>query len=381
MNMDEKNTTEYYDVEEEYTENGEYAEITPMWDYLAECRIPIVMYGMGEGAVKIMRVMERHGIKPHEFMASDDFVRGHEFLGYKVRKLSELEEMYDDFAVIICFGTALPEVMQRIYAIAERHPVFVPDVSVIGDSLFDEEYVSENEYRLMTVRSMLADSRSKEVFDSWLKFRLSGSLEHLRMMEDSREAALSLLGIGKKEIFVDLGAYNGDTVEEFLIHSDRQFEKIYAFEPDERNFGRLKRRHYALPQDKFIPLHAAAWNCDDTLTFYRKAGRNSSLADNISEKTKGREIKIPARSVDSVLGGEKATIIKFDVEGSEKEALLGCEKTIKKYHPRLIVSMYHRNEDLIELPLLISKLAPGYKFYLRHQPCFPAWDTELYCIY
>lgn len=377
-----------FDLNEDISQNTQnnsdeslYGSAVPIWDFLEDCDLPIVMYGMGEGAVKIMRVMKQHGITPDEFMASDEFVRGHEFLGYRVKKLSELSEQYEDFVVIICFGTALPEVMERIYSIAERHRVLIPDVSVIGESLFDEEYVSNNEYKLMTVRGLLADERSKDVFDNWIKFRLSGSVEYLRAMEDKREDILTLLKTGKNEVYVDLGAYNGDTVEEFLKHCNREYDAIYAFEPDERNFSRLKRRHYALPPDKFKAIHAAAWSNDDELTFYRKAGRNSSIDDNISTETKGRAITIPARSVDSVLDGARATIIKFDVEGSEMKAINGCVKTIKKYRPRLVVSLYHRNEDMIELPLQIHALEPRYKLYLRHTPCFPAWDTELYCIY
>ena len=97
-----------------FSGGGAYRPVIDVWTMLSECGLPIVMYGMGDGAEKIMRVMETYGLKPAEFMASDEFVRGHSFKGYRVKKLSEIEEQYADFVVVVCFGTALPEVMENI---------------------------------------------------------------------------------------------------------------------------------------------------------------------------------------------------------------------------------------------------------------------------
>lgn len=362
-----------------YEENG-YEPIISVWEHLAETDKPIVMYGMGDGAEKILSVFDKYGIKPAEFMASDEFVRGHYFKGYKVKKLSEIEEQYDDFIVVICFGTQLPEVMDRIEEISKRHEVVAPDVPVIGGGLFDSDYISDHESDIMLLRPLFADDTSRMVFDRLMKYRITGNISVLRSCETPKAEAFDLLKIGINETFVDLGAYNGDTVEEFLQLTNKQFEKIYALEPDRRNYSKLRRRHYALGSAVFEHHNAAAWSEDTTLTFYNKSGRNSALTDNPSEQTKGRALTVEAKSVDSMLGGKKATIIKYDVEGSEEQAILGSAETIKKYKPRLIVSLYHRTEDMIKLPLLIHQINPEYKMYLRHHPYIPAWDTDLYCI-
>ncbi len=361
-------------------EGNIYEPVISVWEKLADTDKPIVMYGMGDGAEKILAVFERYGIKPAEFMASDEFVRGHYFKGYKVKKLSEIEEQYDDFIVVICFGTYLPEVMERIEEISRKHEVVAPDVPVIGGGLFDGDYISDHEADIMQLLPMFSDAKSHEVFDTLMKYRVTGDVKLLRSCETPKSEAYDLLKIHDKETYVDLGAYNGDTVEEFLKLTNRKFDKIFALEPDRRNYAKLRRRHYALGSGVFEHHNAAAWNEDTVLTFYNKSGRNSALTDNRSEETKGRATSVEARSVDSVLGGKKATLIKYDVEGSEEQALLGSAETIKKYKPRLIVSLYHRTEDMIKLPLLINKLNPGYKMYLRHHPYIPAWDTNLYCI-
>ncbi len=361
-------------------EGNTYEPVVGVWEKLAETRKPIVMYGMGDGAEKILSVFDKYGIKPAEFMASDEFVRGHYFKGYKVKKLSEIEEQYDDFIVVICFGTYLPEVMDRIEEISRKHEVVAPDVPVIGGGLFDSDYISDHEADIMQLLPMLSDAKSHEVFDTLMKYRVTGDISLLRSCETPKSEAYDLLRLGTNETYVDLGAYNGDTVEEFLRLTDKRFEKIYALEPDRRNYSKLRRRHYALGSAVFEHHNAAAWNEDTTLTFYHKSGRNSALTDNRSDETKGRAIEVEARSVDSILDGKKATLIKYDVEGSEEQALLGSAETIRKYKPRLIVSLYHRTEDMIKLPLLINQLNPSYKMYLRHHPYIPAWDTNLYCI-
>ena len=72
--------------------------------------------------------------------------------------------------------------------------------------------------------------------------------------------------------------------------------------------------------------------------------------------------------------------IKYDVEGAEKEALLGSLETIKAHRPALLVSAYHRSEDIFELPLLLNTLEPSYKLYLRRYPYIPAWDLNLLAV-
>ncbi len=364
---------------ENFEENS-YEPTIGVWVRLAETEKPIVMYGMGDGAEKILAVFEKYGIKPAEFMASDEFVRGHYFKGYKVKKLSEIEEQYDDFIVVICFGTQFPEVMERIAEIAEKYEVVAPDVPVIGEGLFDSDYVSDHESDIMTLRPLFADDISRDVFDKLMKYRITGDISVLRSCETPETEAFELLKIGTNETYVDLGAYNGDTIEKFLNLTKKQFEKIYAMEPDRRNYSKMRRRLYSIGSGLFEHYNAAAWSEDTTLTFYSKSGRNSALTDNRSAETKGRATTIEAKSVDSMLGGKKATLIKYDVEGSEEQAILGSVETIKQYKPRLIVSLYHRTEDMIKLPLLINKINPEYKLYLRHHPYIPAWDTNLYCI-
>ena len=54
---------------ENYEENV-YEPVIGVWEKLSETKKPIVMYGMGDGAEKILSVFDKYGIRPAEFMAS-----------------------------------------------------------------------------------------------------------------------------------------------------------------------------------------------------------------------------------------------------------------------------------------------------------------------
>lgn len=342
------------------------------WEKLQQETKPIYIYGMGDGAMKIMSVFKKYGIKTSGIFASDDFVRGHYFEGFKVQKLSEVEEKEKDFAVVLAFAAGYEELVNRIKDIGRKHTLYVPDVPVIGTGLFDYDYCTEHAAELEEVYHLLADDLSKKVFSSILDFKISGDIKHLENITSTKlEIYRNIIKPNLNEHYVDLGAYNGDTIKELLEITRNKYVRIYAMEPDRKNFKKLTK--YISEKDHIYAYNNAAWCIDTQLPFSSKSGRQSSLA---SMGTK----YIESKSVDNMLDGKEATLIKMDVEGAEREALWGACQTISKYSPRLMVALYHRNEDIFELPLLVHKLNPKYKLYIRHQLYIPAWKTNLYAI-
>jgi len=354
-----------------------FTETVSLWQYLEQADKPIIIYGMGNGADKILSVMERRGLKPAAFMASDEFVRGHSFRGFEVKKLEDIEKEFGAFLILIAFGTNRPDVMEKIYALSEKYEVYAPDVPVYGDlsNIFDERYVALNINKIVEVRELLADEQSKEVFDKLLDCKISGKLAPLRETISPREDAMSLLGLKSdgSEVFLDFGAYDGDTADEFAELTGGNFKKIYAFEPDYRSFMKLRRRHYLLEPYKLEAINAAAWDKDGEESFTQAGGRQSAFGKGKKVQTLKADTFCDAKKI-------KPTLLKFDVEGCEAGALSGAAGILKRHKPRLIISLYHRTEDLLELPLLVKKLNPNYKIYLRRHEYIPAWDINLYCV-
>jgi len=340
------------------------------WDRLKAEKRPIFIYGMGDGALKIMSVFKSKGILLSGIFASDDFVRGHSFEGYRVHKLSEIEEMVSDFVVVLAFAAGYQEIVDKIFNIASKHTLYVPDVPVTGNGLFTYEYCLENQEKIQAVYDSLADDYSRKVYANIINFKISGKIEYLSAVTTAKaEIYKKIIKPGLNEVYVDLGAYNGDTIREVMEFTRGKYASVYALEPDRKNFKKLAK--FIDGMKHIYAYNAAAWCKDTQLPFSSKAGRQSSISASA-------ETFVEARSVDSILAGKPATIIKMDVEGFEREAIWGASQTISHYAPRLMVSLYHRNEDIFELPLLIKKLNPAYKLYIRHQLYIPAWETNLY---
>ena len=340
-----------------------------VWNTLKNDGKPVVLYGMGLGAEKIMATLDGYGIEVADIFASDGFVRGHSFKGYTVLKYSDVCEKYDDFNVVLCFASHLDDVIENISRIDSEHTVFAPDVPVAGGGLFSREYIRENEGKFDLVYSRLADDESRRVYVDVLNYKVSGKIKYLlRSFCDKSKVYSDILRLEANENIIDLGAYDGDTIAEFLTATGGEYDYITALEPDEKNFKKLLKNTEELFD--ITCLNMGAWDKKDTLIFAKKAGRNSRLAaDGVS---------VDVIDVDSL--GLSPTFVKMDIEGPELKALCGLERTIKKYAPKLYICAYHRNEDLFALPLKVWEMNPEYKIYFRHSKYIPAWESNFYCV-
>lgn len=340
-----------------------------IWRYLQGAGKPLVLYGMGDGAEKLLAALDAYGLRASAIFASDEFVRGQSFCGYRVQRLAEVEEDYGDFIILVAFAAGYAELIERLYEIGARHELYAPDLPVYGGGLFTLEYARANEGKLNQVHDLLADDISRHIYRQVLRYKLTGDIGFLRGIDSPRSAAFSdILRLSADESYVDLGAYDGDSVAELLDYTGGA-RRVLALEPDARNFRKLTRRFAGNPLVEAYQV--GAWECDTLLPFAAKAGRNSTL---------GGGVMTQMRAVDSLLSGAPATLIKLDVEGAEAQALAGAARTIWAHAPKLEVALYHRVGDFFELPLLVRGLHPAYRLYIRKQPYIPAWEVNLYAV-
>lgn len=352
-----------------------------VWDILKRTEKPILLYGMGDGALKIMAVMKRYGIRLSGIFASDGFVRGHSFEGFQVLSYSQAVQQFGDFVIVLAFGAFREPLLSYLYELSEKHTFYAPDVPVCTDGVpfsqmevITREYLREHEEELDQVYAMLSDDLSRRVFLNVLDFKVSGKVAYLKDCTTSiEEVYQNILCPGSQEDYVDLGAYTGDTLEEFLFYTQGKYRSLTAFEPDQKNFKKMEKRLEKLGIADCQTVCAASGARPGEILFSSRAGRNSAV-----DVSGGR--LIPAESVDHIMAGRPVSILKLDVEGAEEDALLGSRETIRRYHPKLMISAYHRNSDLYRLPLLATELGGKYRVYLRHHPYIPAWETNFYLV-
>ncbi len=344
-----------------------------VWEYLKRSQKPIILYGMGNGADKVLKVFAQKKIPCSGVMASDDFVRGQQYQNFTVQPLRYFENLYgNDFIIAITFGTQIPQVIEHIRKLSRNHHVLVPNVPVYGEGIFDDSFISENREKIELAYTLLADERSREVYCRALQFYYSGNLDNLFQTFDSKDEVFQdILLLSSHENYMDLGAYRGDTIEE-LIRYTGGYEKIIAVEPDPKTYRKLCG--YIADKENITVYQKLIWKKGKrSLLFADNGGRNSTVS--------GKEgICTGSITIDELGKDTAISYIKMDVEGAEKEALAGGIQTISHHMPKLNIAVYHRFEDIFEIPLMVHAMNQKYCFYLRHHPYIPMWDMNLYCI-
>lgn len=368
-----------------------------LWEYLKMAGKPVVLYGTGDGADKVLARLAETGVPVSGIFASDEFVRGQQFHGFTVRTYSELLALREKVIVLIAFASELPDVLERFYKLASVHETYAPHVPVFsGEETVTPAWIKKHETKLLAVYERLADAVSRETFASVLNYKLSGKLSYLQACTTNRAEDLrTIFSFGGEEMYLDLGAYNGDTVQEFLQLTRGRYKKIVALEPDPKNFKKLTDFVRQNELKHITCLQAGVWNDCGSLELTGNGGRQSTfweadrsrfatqpLSQTCSMKKKIKKQQVTVVSVDAVLGNDHADYMKFDVEGVEKEALEGAAGHLAPDGngalPKLLVAAYHHDEDLFALPLLLWKLQPEYKIYLRKHPYVPAWEINIF---
>ena len=245
-------------------------------------------------------------------------------------------------------------------------------------------FFTANADRVNAVADLLADQQSKKEYLGAIKFRQTFHKKD-SCFAGYAEAQyfLDLVRFNKDEVFVDCGAYNGDTIESFFEHC-KEYRQIVAFEPEAKNFEELKNKYGGNP--KITLIKAGTYDKDGIVTFDPKITRPNRTSGRVmecrSKKDKEYFVNIEVRAIDN-LNLENVTYIKMDVEGAELNSLQGAKQTILRDKPKLAVSIYHSDEDMVRIAEYIHGLNLGYKLYVRHYGKYPYCknDTVLYALF
>lgn len=353
-----------------------YPAASDTWESLKAETRPIVIYGMGNGADKLLSRFEEYGISAADFFASDGFVRGHSFHGKRVLSFSEIREKYTDFRIVLSFASNRADVLSMLYDIHERYGMTMPDLPVCGDGTFNAAFYNAHYDEIVATDAILADERSRQLYRAILHYKLSGNVSYLQRELSTPEECYSLFNADSIAVAIDAGAYNGDTASE-LLRINPHVKHMIAIEPDKRNYTKLARFAEGVTDAKITAIHAAVGKENGIACFHASGNRNATL---VGGSFKQRSEDVPLVTVDKIAENITVDYIKYDVEGAEYDALLGSRETILRDRPYLTVSAYHRNEDIFALPLLLHEWLPDYCFYYRRTASLPAWELRLIAV-
>lgn len=219
--------------------------------------------------------------------------------------------------------------------------------------------LSEHREDFLWLYSRLGDWRSRQVLTSMLYNWITFDRNYIQGMKEANFTDyfdLDLVKCDEDEVVVDLGAWVGDSALNY-INTYGSYKKIYCYEIDQINMAMTQINLEGHPDIEFRQKGVGSKKGRMYIQGYRDLSCNK-----VVETNTGREIEIV--SIDDDIS-ERVTLIKMDIEGAEQEALMGCKRHIQEEAPKLLISVYHNNEDIWKVPRMIDEMKPDYRFYLR----------------
>ncbi len=347
---------------------------------------PVVLHGAGNVGRAALAALRSEGVEPLCF--SDRAGGGAVVDGLEVLPLDEAAARHGAEAAFVVTivnpGTPHREVAAALGAagarqvvpfapLAWRHAALRPWFAIDRPA-----GVLEAGDAVREAYALLAGRASRAEFVAQLAWRLTGDASALPPSRPLAEqyVADDLIAWRDDEAFVDVGAFDGDTVRALVAARGDRFARIVALEPEPQNLEGLRATVRALPEalrERVVvrPLAAAA---EAGRMRFTGAGTSSAAA------TADGEVEVESARLDDVLGDEQVTFLKLDIEGAEPEALRGAAATIARDRPVLAVCVYHRQDHLWSLPLQVAGLTgDGYRFHLRRYAA-DFFETVLYAV-
>ncbi len=305
------------------------------------------------------RVLKENGVSYECMLVDNEYGCD----GEKVKHLDDvLGSAHEKVNVIVAFNYFDNSKLDRFSNVINKVYYFETG---LGNNTIDGEYmtfnwVTSHSNELQTFYNELSDEISRRTLLAFLNQRISRLSGFVAMVKSANNQYFEpdIIKLTDDEVFVDCGAYTGDTASIFINELKKRGidlpTKIVCFEPDEKNFRKLVERK--IPNA--VCLKKGTSDKAETVHFSQKGTSASMVSDD-------GDIVIETDTIDNVLDGKKATLIKMDIEGAELSTLKGAAKTIKKYKPSLAICIYHKKADLYEIPQYIHRLVAEYRFYVR----------------
>lgn len=218
-------------------------------------------------------------------------------------------------------------------------------------------WVCQHEQELQGVYESLEDELSRKSLSAYLNQKVSLKYGYLESVKTQPQYFVEdIMPLADNEVFVDCGAFDGDSALAFIDELNRRgisgYEKIISFEPDPYNYEKLVARKFQKHQ------------CIKAGTGEQKGVLHFSISGTSSVISNEGDIEVKIEAIDDVVN-DKVTLIKMDIEGAELASLKGAAKTIQRDKPKCAICIYHKKQDLWEIQNYLKSLVPEYKFYIR----------------
>lgn len=277
----------------------------------------------------------------------------------------------------VCSPDDINDIGNALFLIASPTPATIHQIGKQLDEKgvlwmgIDSFVVKTHACEVLSVYDSLEDSRSRTIYYELIKIRVLGNVVPEHIVDGNQYFFMDFGNASPKEVFVDCGAYVGDSFERYLWNRAGVFNKAMLFEPDKKNIKAIEKRLNRLKEewnisDDKVLIYPYGIGDSDSVSYLEKNESLNGLSSKLVTGNINDTEEIRVVSLDSFLEDQDTLFIKADIESYEYKMILGLKKTIQKKKPKLAVCIYHNSVDFYSIPLLLKELNPDYRFSVRH---------------
>lgn len=351
----------------------------------------IVIFGAGVGGKCLYNLLEQHKLEEKIIAYSDNnnLKWNKEYMRNNIRVIPPkhiINHVPREGGVIVVASSAYDVIVEQLVQLGcDRRSIYLYNFAFMDLEYTDKDFILDHLVDFQRTYERMADEKSKEIFTNILNYKITKNIEYLHKLqnyiddEKNQYFPEDLIKFVPEEIFVDIGAYTGDTLDSFINHYGvKKWKKYYGLEADKIVCDKLYEyvQNHQLT-NKTVIYNKAAWDKEETLFFTENAGDSSMHKDfnSIDENA------IDADCIDNILGEDtKITFVKMDIEGAEYNAICGMRKLLQKNKPVIAVCAYHKRDDYFKLTDLIEEIVPHEYTYFMRQYRYTPTETVIYAI-
>jgi len=357
------------------------------WDATWTPGVPLVLHGAGNVGIRTLRHLRSQGIEPAAFADCCAARQGTTLEGLPVLSPAQAVAQWG------ARGLILVTIINRTHSYAATAKAYAqlgsvrtapvleyfwahPEDCLPYYAMSPPETVLEGRAEILQAFSALTDPASRAHLFGYIRWRLHLDYTALPGPCDEQEYFPGgLVAFKGRQCYVDCGAYDGDTLRQFLGQVGEGFQGAHLFEPDPANFQKLAARIRELPREvagKVATYPVAAGAGPGRLRFQSDGAESSALSAT-------GNFEVPVVALDDILAGIAPTFLKMDIEGAEMEALHGASGLIRRHRPTLAICVYHRPDHPWKIPLLLKQLLPGHRIAIRPHAA-DGWEWVAYAV-
>lgn len=327
----------------------------------------VSIFGAGSFGIKVYKELIKQGFNVIKFYDNDEDKYTSKIYDIPIQNPSNINSSSEQIVIASLFASEIAEKIRK-NGYTKKLTILDPWYEMLNNKIITKSDIN----KLNILYSELKDQESKNNLMSIIQFRTDGT--NLKSSK-YQQYFHSTIFPENDDVIIDGGAFDGDLIRTLNL-KDFKHLSLHCFEPDSNNFTKLQNEANLSPIN-IKTNKLGLWSCSEKLIF---VSSDKTIGNGCKIDDKG-DIEINTISIDEYVNFQKIvpTYIKLDVEGAEYQTIKGAETTIKNHKPKLAISLYHKYNDLWEIPNLIKSINPNYNFYLEHHT--NNWyETILYAI-